>query len=209
LRTNEESLKNVKGEDDTIIPRINVTDVRNKSRHWGVKGYWREYQSIPELSVVTNRSNFKQICKHFNRLMSSTDDKIPVFKVLRLWGKLEILRSTYPSSTIIHLWRDLDAQKNSYDRAKFPLDYFGEWKYGYAKQNYHPVKGPDLLYKRVWNLCKSEGQEVCDVSIKYEDLISDPFKNLHKVLKVCGLEKYTESVQHLIVRPPPYSSKKT
>lgn len=149
--------------------------------HFNIQDYPnRGYGAYPFRELVehygTQHSTDATIRKWLRYLVDSAhaSQKVPVFKVCRLFGRLRLLRDEFPDAAIIHLWRDLASQHTSYQRVGFPGDYFGDCSgYGLAPRE----------YRAAWMHAQKEAQELADVSISYQLLCSVPRSTLRYVLK--------------------------
>lgn len=191
-----------------------------RSRHWKVTEYWEEYRQVPELEKYyksLEESSLEEKFDYFDKLSESTD-KISVYKILRLWGHIKELRIRYPDANIIHLWRDVDTQFNSFihggfeiEPGRIALDYFGEWRLGYELQypNTHvpeQLNGDEVLkyYKGIWELAREEGLQYSNLSLHYESILIRPDRELKPMLEMFDCEEHLDDAVNLVVKPPKY-----
>jgi hypothetical protein len=122
-----------------------------------------------------------EIFDYFDLLIDNTPNTT-VIKEVRLNGTLDKVKAQYPDSYMIHLWRSLKPQKQS-------VMLRGIHKFF---EMYEDVGGElqEYTFEELYQKTFEEGQRVADISVKYDDILTNPLRELYKILKPVGWQDY-------------------
>lgn len=167
--------------------------------HLGIQDYWCEYEELEHLSEFYDErwidTNLMMDAKSWNPNMRKYIDElincsqgIPVLQFNRIDFRLEWLKSNYPNSKIIHLYRDprdqwcsfltdkklMNAENitQTYQDAFYLDSWCNDLKKFYPFLSTTETPHPYRRFYYLWCLSYMFGKKFSDYSISYEDLVS-------------------------------------
>jgi hypothetical protein len=168
--------------------------------HRGVKDYWREYDQLQELdefyderwidnALYMSDKVYQPKMRAFIDTIIERSPKRPVLQFNRVDFRLPWLRKQYPNAKIVHLYRNprdqwcsflMDKElMNKYDVETAYIDNFYLDVWARDLSQHFPFLNKQITphpYKRfyyLWKLSYLFGVEYSDISISYEDLVTD------------------------------------
>jgi hypothetical protein len=181
------------------------------STHRGVDDYWREFNGLDALTplydknwirndLFMNEHSYMPSMKAFLDTIIESSPTRPILQFNRVDFRLAWLKKQYPKASIIHLYRNprdqwcsflTDKKRMNKDSVEqtyvdnFYLDIWCEDLYRHfpflhSQQTPHPYK----RFYYIWKLSYIFGQAHSNLSISYEDLVSNPEKVVGEILAV-------------------------
>ncbi len=184
--------------------------------HLGVSDYWAEYDGLSELGEYFDEHwKFRQLympaSTYNGRMLRYIEIMIegargrPVLQFNEVDFRLGWLRAWFPGVPIIHIFRHPRDQWCStlqgaaltavQCRVRELEAYDGFYLMRWARDLKHtfPFLTMDAeafayeLYYQLWKLSYLFGQHYAELSVRFEDLISDPRGNIRKILETAGM----------------------
>jgi len=201
------------------------------STHKGVDEYWWEYNGLKLLTqyyreewcgknLYMDSRSWDPGMKRYVEVLIEKSAGRPVLQFNRINFRLPWFRKTFPTATIVHLYRHpREAWCSSLlDLSSFPKDgkvssfishdhfYLLRWardlKYHFPFLDEEFVSHPYQLFYFIWRLSYAFGREYADYSLCFEDLVEDPNGELSELFKFLGIEDYEQQkLSSLIVKP--------
>jgi hypothetical protein len=168
--------------------------------HRGVSDYWREYDNMESLTPLYNENwirselyldekSYKPDMKLFVDKMIALSPKRPVLQFNRIDFRLPWLKSQYPKANFIHLYRHPRDQWCSFLTNKEKMNksdvhnryedafYLNSWCLDLSKHfpflNRKVTPHPYMRFYYLWKLSYIFGKQYSDLSISYENVVSD------------------------------------
>jgi hypothetical protein len=184
--------------------------------HLGVSDYWKEYDHLAELGqyfdedwkfrrlYMSGASYDAPMQKYIETMIERAPGR-PVLQFNEMDFRLGWLRAWFPEVPIIHIFRHprdqwcSTLQEAARTAAQCRLREFeaydGFYLLRWARDLRHtfPFLTMDAeafayeLYYQVWKLSYLFGQRYAELSLRFEDLIADPRRNIRKILETAGM----------------------
>jgi len=198
------------------------------------RSYWEEYRSYDfERLKALHRSRFafenlwmsREIddpeMREYLQFLHSQAPRPVVFQFNRVDFRLDWIRSAFPGSPILHLWRNPRDQWLS--GIKLPTERFTLYDRIWST-NLHPYislfpqfperrkseikwlplrKRPAEDYRLsflLWLLSMLWAAAYADLSIAYEDLVADPVSTINRAAETLGLDLDVSPVEHIVFK---------
>ena len=177
--------------------------------HYHVNSYWDEYRTLemlPELHSAIVDEIKTRIClsrddcafafKRYLDYLIKSAKKTPMLQFNRSEFRLLWLRSQYPDSTIVHLWRNPRDQWASMLLGTRPQYIFEEFnnKILYLRKVFPVLSSAKNLYQVHYlyhKLSKIAGKAHSTLSLCYDSLIQDPHRNFNLLFELCQIKQIT------------------
>ncbi len=197
--------------------------------HKGINDYWREYEGLGCLSKLYNedwirhelymdRNSSNLAMESYINCLAENSKSKAVLQFNRIDFRLPWLHSRYPNATFLHLYRNpreqwvsflRDSKKQNKDVV---ADHFEDFFYLHlwAKDlalAFPPLKHwkemhPYELFYLIWKLSFNAGKEHSDLSISFEEIVSDPKTILLNIAEQTKIQTDNlELLSSLIVQP--------
>jgi hypothetical protein len=203
---------------------------KTDSTHLGVDDYWSEFTGMDDLNDIYDEDWIRHrllMDEHsWDPLLSRYIDSLierasgtPVLQFNRIDFRLAWLRHNYPSAKLIHLYRHPRDQWLSFltDKELMNKDvvestyrdafYLDTWCNDLSK--YFPFLSTEQTphpYQRfyyLWKLSYLQGKQYSDISVSFEELVTDPRSTLERVFNVTGMKEIApwDKIERILRKP--------
>ena len=193
----------------------NVRGGNVDSTHRGVDDYWTEFDGMEDLenlydedwirqNLLMDESASNQNMKEFIKQLIKRAPKRPVLQFNRVDFRLPWLKQNFPNAKILHLYRNPRNQwlsfltnqkamcKDNVESTYIDAFYLDLWCDDLYKHfdfldrtiTTHPYQ----RFYYIWKLSYLYGQHYSDMSMSFEDLTTDTFNTISKMMEVVKLE---------------------
>lgn len=204
--------------------------VTPQKEHYFVESYFNEYETLTDALALHQRTfasdrlylqsdePHSDLKKYIDALIQAIpDQKLGIFKFNRIDFRLEWIKKNYPSIPLLHLSRNpRDQWYSSIGNFRQVVDNEIDFDYYFLTtwardlyQQFPFISSPYIehSYQRfyyLWKLSYLAGKRLADLSVAYEDLLSDPEQQLAQILRFSGLysEKNLENgIRYILTKP--------
>ncbi|MGH2812343.1 MAG: sulfotransferase [Actinomycetota bacterium] len=198
--------------------------------HSNITEYWSEYEGLEVLSnyydenwtrrqLYMNSEAWKPAMQRYIEILIESAKGRPVLQFNRTDLRLPWLKARFPHSKILHIFRhprdqwcstliDISRLPRSGTLREFEaVDGFYLLRWARDLQNYFPFlttevdKHPYEIFYSIWKLSYVFGRNYADVSIAFEDLISQPTKTIENMLSDLSFDNTDVTRLVALVRP--------
>ncbi|MDP5032328.1 sulfotransferase [Paraglaciecola sp.] len=197
------------------------------STHLGVEDYWREFDGMEELDkfydedwtradlYMDSRSWDPKLKEYISHLIKDASGR-PVLQFNRVDFRLPWLRHHFPNAKFLHIFRNPRDQwlsflsnnsikKEEVESAYKDYFYLHSWCEDLAAQfPFLSDKNTPHPYQRfyyLWKLSYLYGLKYSDLSISFEDLVTNKEQTTNKIIHCFGLVSSTDVMTSVIASP--------
>lgn len=207
----------------------NERGAHTDNTHRGVSDYWAEYEGLEELAsyyhedwirkrLFMEEQSFDYDMKRYIDCMVAKAPERPVLQFNRVDFRLPWLRANFPDATLVHVYRNPRDQWCSVlrDMTQYPSTavsrdgfpdgfYLRMWYRDLVSQfpflRYFENRHQYYLFYLIWKLSYCFGRHFSHFSISMEELTSNPYDSLAKLVDVSGGQADLSNIDLSFVEP--------